>query len=118
MTSVLFYSIVLCAQTFGQNKIQYKNFDFNVLSTEHFDIYFSQGGTDLAAFSSLGGDLETDIFMRDLIINNNVVRLSELSSYRSGYIRCKEGQALINNILLLRHSMKRNKEHSRHRVSL
>ncbi|MEO5896966.1 MAG: peptidase S9 [Vicinamibacterales bacterium] len=25
---------------FGQNKVQYKNFDFKVLKTEHFDIYY------------------------------------------------------------------------------
>ncbi len=27
-------------QYFGQNKVQYRNLDFQVLSTEHFDIYF------------------------------------------------------------------------------
>jgi hypothetical protein len=28
------------AQYFGQNKVQYENFDFKVLTTEHFDIYY------------------------------------------------------------------------------
>jgi Tol biopolymer transport system component len=28
------------AQYFGQNKVQYRTFDFQVLKTEHFDIYF------------------------------------------------------------------------------
>jgi WD40 repeat protein len=28
------------AQYFGQNKVQYKTFDFEVLKTEHFDVYF------------------------------------------------------------------------------
>jgi Tol biopolymer transport system component len=28
------------AQYFGQNKVQYEKFDFKVLKTEHFDIYF------------------------------------------------------------------------------
>ena len=28
------------AQYFGRNKVQYKSFDFEVLRTEHFDIYF------------------------------------------------------------------------------
>ena len=28
------------AQYFGRNKVQYKNLDFQVLKTEHFDIYF------------------------------------------------------------------------------
>lgn len=30
----------LSAQYFGRNKVQYKKFDFKVLKTEHFDIYF------------------------------------------------------------------------------
>jgi len=32
--------IPLNAQYFGRNKVQYKNFDFKVMHTEHFDIYF------------------------------------------------------------------------------
>ena len=28
------------AQYFGQNQMQYRNFDFKVLKTEHFDIYY------------------------------------------------------------------------------
>jgi hypothetical protein len=28
------------AQYFGQNQVQYRNFDFRVLKTEHFDIYY------------------------------------------------------------------------------
>lgn len=206
--------MILFSQTFGQNKLQYKDFDFKILSTEHFDIYFSQGGKDLAVFaeevledgyemlaenlgietefripvilykspndfsqtnvtlelieesvggfseilknrmvvpfdgdyedfrhvlvhelthvfqfkiffpsklgavfsgdifysiplwvmeghaefSSLGWDLDADIFMRDLIMNNNIIPLSELSNYSSGYIVYKEGQAIYNYI--------------------
>jgi hypothetical protein len=30
----------LSAQYFGQNKVQYRTFDFKVLTTEHFDIYY------------------------------------------------------------------------------
>ncbi len=40
-------------QYFGQNKVQYKDFDFQVLGTEHFDIYFYQGCDDLAAFAEV-----------------------------------------------------------------
>ena len=28
------------AQYFGRNKVQYQSFDFQVLKTEHFDVYF------------------------------------------------------------------------------
>jgi Tol biopolymer transport system component len=40
------------AQYFGQNKVQYEKFDFKVLKTEHFDIYFypeEEAATKLAA---------------------------------------------------------------------
>lgn len=40
------------AQYFGQNKVQYRQLDFKVLKTEHFDIYFypqEQAGTEIAA---------------------------------------------------------------------
>ena len=31
---------VLSAQYFGRNKVQYTNFDFKIIQTEHFDVYF------------------------------------------------------------------------------
>src|SRR2546425_1102807 len=40
------------AQYFGQNKVQYKKLDFQILKTDHFDIYFYPGvreGIDIAA---------------------------------------------------------------------
>src|SRR5687768_9941974 len=40
------------AQYFGRNKVQYKKFDFQVLKTDHFDIYFypsEREGIDIAA---------------------------------------------------------------------
>jgi len=33
----------LQAQYFGRNKVQYQKFDFQVLKTAHFDVYFYQG---------------------------------------------------------------------------
>jgi Tol biopolymer transport system component len=42
----------LSAQYFGQNRVQYKHLDFQVLETEHFDIYFypeERSGVDIAA---------------------------------------------------------------------
>ncbi|MEZ5317493.1 MAG: BamA/TamA family outer membrane protein [Vicinamibacterales bacterium] len=37
------------AQYFGQNKVQHRNFDFQVLATEHFDIYYYPQEADAAA---------------------------------------------------------------------
>lgn len=35
------------AQYFGRNKVQYDSFDFKVLETEHFDIYYYEGGEEV-----------------------------------------------------------------------
>ena len=40
LAALLFIPRVGEAQYFGQNKIQYSNFDFKVLETEHFDVYY------------------------------------------------------------------------------
>jgi hypothetical protein len=37
------------AQYFGRNKVQYQKFDWQVLKTEHFDIYFYKGEQQAAA---------------------------------------------------------------------
>ncbi len=73
--------IFLIAQYFGQNKIQYKDFKFSVLKTEHFQIYFYEGEEKLAAFArtvledgyqKLREDLATDInFEIPVIIYNS-----------------------------------------------
>ncbi|MBL8007020.1 MAG: PD40 domain-containing protein [Ignavibacteria bacterium] len=39
-------------QQFGQNKVQYKVFKWKYLQTKHFDIYFYQGGHDIAQFTA------------------------------------------------------------------
>src|SRR5687768_13820447 len=42
----------LSAQHFGRNKVRYRSFDFQVMTTEHFDIYFypsEREGVDIAA---------------------------------------------------------------------
>jgi Tol biopolymer transport system component len=37
---------------FGKNKVQYKDFDWEYIQTNHFDIYFSQNGYELAEFTA------------------------------------------------------------------
>jgi hypothetical protein len=51
MTNIAILTLLLFTQYFGQNKIQYKNFQFKVINTEHFNIYFHDTGGDLAAFA-------------------------------------------------------------------
>jgi len=46
------FTTPLSAQYFGRNKVQYKKLDFEVLKTEHFDIYFyptEREGIEIAA---------------------------------------------------------------------
>ncbi len=43
--------VCLYAQ-FGQNKVQYKDFTWYYIQTDHFDIYFSSKGTRLAEFTA------------------------------------------------------------------
>jgi Tol biopolymer transport system component len=40
------------AAVYGKNKVQYKNFEWQYIQTEHFDIYFAQGGYELATFAA------------------------------------------------------------------
>jgi Peptidase MA superfamily/WD40-like Beta Propeller Repeat len=47
----LLFQLIAFAQ-FGQNKVQYKNFDWYYIQTDHFDIYFYNGGANLAEFTA------------------------------------------------------------------
>ncbi len=48
----LFFIQIIAFAQFGQNKVQYKNFTWYYIQTDHFDIYFSAKGTSLAEFAS------------------------------------------------------------------
>ncbi|MBI1806626.1 MAG: PD40 domain-containing protein [Ignavibacteria bacterium] len=37
---------------FGKNKVQYKNFEWFFIQSNHFDVYFSKGGESLAEFTA------------------------------------------------------------------
>ncbi len=39
--------------TFGQNKVQYEQFKWSFIQTEHFDVYFTQDGDRIARFAGL-----------------------------------------------------------------
>ncbi|MBN1503543.1 MAG: PD40 domain-containing protein [Candidatus Eisenbacteria bacterium] len=45
----LFHGTQATAQTFGKNKVQYRQFDWRVASSQNFDVYFYSGGDSLAA---------------------------------------------------------------------
>src|SRR5690606_26362764 len=49
--SALFLAAPASAQ-FGMNKVQYYTFEWSYYQTEHFDIYFTQGGEPIARFAA------------------------------------------------------------------
>ena len=76
MLTVLMVSIA-SAQYFGQNKVQYEEFKWRYLQSEHFDVYFYDGGYDLARFTAeaaesayvkIRNDLKYEIMNRVAII--------------------------------------------------
>lgn len=82
------------AQSFGQNKVQYKDFDWRFIQSEHFDIYFSDGGYDIARFTaeiaesayvSIKNDFQYDLMERVAIItyksHNDFQQTNVVSSF-------------------------------------
>ena len=51
-TIVLFLTTSLSAQSFGKNKMQYRDFDWSYIQTPHFDIYYYGDQQSLAEFAA------------------------------------------------------------------
>ena len=47
---------ILIAQSFGQNKVQYRNFDWSFITSPHFDIYYYGDASDLAQYTAEKGE--------------------------------------------------------------
>ena len=47
---ILTFPGLAVSQYFGKNKIQYSQFDWSFIKTDHFDIYFYESGIELAEF--------------------------------------------------------------------
>jgi len=76
LSTMLMVSLA-AAQYFGQNKVQYTEFDWRYLQSEHFDVYFYEGGYDLARFTAeeaesayvkIKNDLKYDIMDRIALV--------------------------------------------------
>ncbi|MBN1465627.1 PD40 domain-containing protein, partial [candidate division KSB1 bacterium] len=52
MTLLSSLGSTLQAQYFGKNKVQHKTLEWQYLQSEHFDIYFTDGGESIAAFTA------------------------------------------------------------------
>jgi len=80
LLTLMLGSSMLPAQYFGKNKVQTKEFHWQYLQSEHFDIYFSKGGKNIAEFAArvaeesyqtLSNDLRFDLLDRVKIIVYN-----------------------------------------------
>ncbi len=45
------FAFNLFAYQFGKNKVQYRDFNWIITSSEHFDVYYYEGGEELARFA-------------------------------------------------------------------
>lgn len=62
--NILFVSAVFAQ--FGQNKVNYKNYDWFYIQTKHFDIYFVQGGEKIAEFTASAAEEALGRIQKDL----------------------------------------------------
>ena len=62
------------AQQFGQNKVQYRDREWYYIQTEHFDIYFYDGGETIAEFTAKASEDALDSLHSsfDYQINNRI----------------------------------------------
>lgn len=56
---------LLMAQYFGKNKVQYSDFKWKYIQSEHFDIYFTEGGEGIAEFVADVAEESHDVLMED-----------------------------------------------------
>ena len=56
LTALLSIPAMAQEENFGKNKVQYTRFDWSFLQTDHFDIYFYQGGQWLAEFAATAAE--------------------------------------------------------------
>lgn len=60
ITLLILFFIPIIAQaqglTFGKNKVQYTNFDWQYIQSDHFDVYFYQEGYELAQFTAVAAE--------------------------------------------------------------
>jgi Tol biopolymer transport system component len=69
------------AQGFGQNKVQYRRFDWHILPTAHFDVYFYPGEDSIAASVALLAEQAQDKLAHD--IGHRLVRRVPILLYGS-----------------------------------
>ncbi|MCB2203952.1 DPP IV N-terminal domain-containing protein [bacterium] len=54
------------AQYFGKNKVQYTDFDWYYIQSEHFDVYYANDGYELAAFTARAAEVALESVQKTL----------------------------------------------------
>jgi len=75
-----FTTMSLYAQ-FGENKVQYKNFKWYFIKTDHFDIYFSTHGAHLAEYTAK--EAERDLKLLEKSFNYKINKRIKIIIYNS-----------------------------------
>lgn len=79
---ILFLSLPIQAQYFGQNKVQYKNFNFKIMKTKHFDIYYYQEDIEVVRQAAMMAERWYSRYSR--IFNHELKGRQPLVLYSSG----------------------------------
>ena len=65
---VILASHLALGQSFGQNKVQYRNFNWSFITPSHFNIYYYGNGLDLAQFTAEKGEKAYELISKHLRI--------------------------------------------------
>ncbi len=66
---ILLFTLILSSFSlaqFGQNKVNYKNYDWFFIQSKHFDIYFTKGGEKTAEFTAVQAEATLSKIQEDI----------------------------------------------------
>ncbi|MFA7419541.1 MAG: biopolymer transporter Tol [Melioribacteraceae bacterium] len=66
---ILLFTLILSSLSFaqfGQNKVNYKNYDWFFIQSKHFDIYFTKGGEKTAEFTAVQAEATLSKIQEDI----------------------------------------------------
>ena len=77
---------LLSAQYFGRNKVQWEDFDWQILKTEHFDIYYypeeEQAVRDTARMAERWYSRLRQVFERDFVERKSIILYADQSDFQ------------------------------------
>jgi len=93
--AAILLAIIMCPATalfaqpgyyFGQNKVQYKNFDWKIFRTEHFDVYYypeeAEAAHDAARMAERGYDYLSDVLEHKIARRIPLILYASLNDFQ------------------------------------